>query len=180
MKTRMELYQDAEELLRLLSEYRVLLKPQLYLFFKDMDRGKLDRMLSRLQRLKRLYTDEARQMAAISEDALESPDLSLIRSVWVLLDFMDYTVYHTKAEFPASIFFLTKRQEAYEIICVQEGQEKLINSCFLNESKREVNSDVKRILVADRAAQFSALRIPGAAGYCTVGRTGEITYYQSE
>lgn len=174
MKTRAEIYsQEAAELLRIISMYPGLTETQLCRFFPGKD-DKIINLLSHLKRQGRVVQEtSAGGFFSFGADP-RSTDSGLIRSVWILLDFIEQVEYHSFSEFPVKIVFFA-RSELYEVVYVPVGQEALINH-LLSQNQ----SDDRRIVLVDDAAQIHLLQIPGVSGYCTVTKTGQIKYYKKQ
>lgn len=174
MKTRAEIYsQEAAELLRLISIYPGLVEVQLCRFFSGKE-SKIINLLSHLKRQGRVtQKDFTGGYFSYGTDS-RSTDSGLIRSVWILLDFIEQVEYHSSSEFPAKIIFFA-RSELYEIIYAAAGQESLVNHL---KSKNQEND--RRIILVDSPEQIRLLHIPGAAGYCTVNGDGHINYYKKQ
>ena len=172
MITRREMYQDASELLKLVSMYPGMTEWQASGFFPGKEE-KVPVMLEHLSRQKRVRENAAGGW--ISWEGPEETDTALLKAVWVLLDFRDELEYHSAGEYPVQILFFA-RGEVYEIIMVQAGQETLMNRLFSDREKEQKES-CRRILLVDDPAQIELLNIPGAVGYCTVDGE-QVTYYQ--
>ena len=104
---------------------------------------------------------------------IKAKDHSLIKAVWVLLDFLDRVEYHSASDFPVKIVFFAEGEE-YEIICAVQGQEALVSQAM----QRMKEGCSRRIVLVDTPEQISALDFPSIAGYCTVDKSGNIRYYQ--
>lgn len=96
-----------------------------------------------------------------------------MKAVWVLLDFLDKTEYHSVSEFPVKIIFFAGG-ELYEIIHVANGQEALVGH-LLNQNREGMG---KRIVIVEEPAQISRLEIAGVSGFCTVSMKGNVQYYK--
>lgn len=174
MKTRAEIYsQEAAELLRLISIYPGLVEVQLCCFFPGKE-SKITNLLSHLKRQGRVTQEDFTGGYFSYGTDSRSTDSGLIRSVWILLDFIEQVEYHSSSEFPAKIIFFA-RSELYEIIYAAAGQESLVNHL---KSKNQEND--RRIILVDSPEQIRLLHIPGAAGYCTVNGDGYINYYKKQ
>lgn len=174
MKTRAEIYsQEAAELLRLISIYPGLSEMQLRRFFPGKD-SKIRNLLSHLKRQGRVIQENFMGGYFSYGADTRSADSGLIRSVWILLDFIEQAEYHSASDFPAKIIFFA-RSELYEIIYAAAGQETLVNHI---KSKNQEND--RRIILVDSPEQIRLLHVPGTAGYCTVTGDGHISYYKKQ
>ena len=98
---------------------------------------------------------------------------SVIRCLWVLLDFMPDVEYHSASSFPVVIDFFMNAEE-YHIIYAAEGNEALICS-VVGQNKDMI---AKRIILVDNPEQIPHLVLPGVVGYCTATATGSIKYFK--
>lgn len=172
MKTRADIYgNEAAELLRLVSMYPGITAGQLLRFFPGKTE-KAKNLLSHLTKQGRISpTDSGNYFP--SGCTSPTPDHGLLQAVWVLLDFLDRTEYHSCGEFPSAILFFAAG-ELYEIIPVPTGREAMIAS-LLQHTR---TGDSRRIIVVDEPTQIARLDFPDISGYCTVGMEGQIHYYQ--
>lgn len=174
MKTRAQIYgQEAAGLLKIISMYPGLNENQLCRFYPE----KADRIPAVLAILKKqgrigMDTEECYFSGRETENKKEK-DRGLLKAVWVLLDFLDKTEYHSVSEFPVKIIFFAGG-ELYEIICVEKGQEALVGQ-LLNQNREGMG---KRIVIVEEPAQISQLEILGVSGFCTVTINGKINYYK--
>ena len=136
MITRREMYQDASELLKLVSMYPGMTEWQASGFFPGKEE-KVPAMLEHLSRQKRVRENAIGGW--IPWDGPEETDPALLKSVWVLLDFRDELEYHSAGEYPVQILFFAGG-EVYEIITVQAGQETLMNRLFSDREKEQKES----------------------------------------
>lgn len=172
MKTRADIYgNETAELLRLVSLYPGIRKTQLLRFFP----AKPDMILNLLSHL----TKQGRICISGSENYFPAglhdavPDRRMIQAVWVLLDFIEQTEFHSPSDFPVNVIFFVAG-ELYEIISVPTGQEMLIAGALLHSR----HSDSRRIVIVEDTAQIAELDFPGISGFCTVESEGQIHYYQ--
>ncbi len=174
IKTRAHLYgQEAAELLRIISMYPGLTTKQLYKFYPDRE-DVVKSLLSHFLRQGRILYEESCS-GYFSAQAPLSKSRELINAVWILLDFIDRTDYHSVSDFPVQLTFFADG-ELYEIVSIPLGQEALITHIL----EKQKAADSKRLLVVDKPQQIPALNISCAAGYCTVSPEGCIHYYQKQ
>ena len=55
--------------------------------------------------------------------------LCVIKTLWVLLDFIDRVEYHSPGDFPVKLVFFSAGR-MYEVVYVAEGQEALVARLF--------------------------------------------------
>lgn len=123
MKTRAEIYgNEAADLLRTVTMYPGLSEQQLLCFHP----GKEDTakaLLSHLEKQGRIFQTESGGYFPAGQPA--KLDRTLVRAVWVLLDFIQRAEYHAPADFPVKLVFFADG-ELYEVACVEDGQEALV------------------------------------------------------
>lgn len=174
LKTRDEIYVDEKEIIRIMSSYKLLHRSQLHKLFPDKSTGKVDNMLRKLARGKRLFINWETGYVAAGKELFGKMNTELICSFWLLLEFIEKVTYHTTTEFPARIFFITENDN-YEIIYVADGQEAAVNAYFLKPNSQDV---CKRLVIVEDTAQIPKLNIPSVAAYTTVTTEGKVSYYQ--
>lgn len=173
MKTRSELYgREATILLRDIRVYRALTKQQLFRLYPE-NREKIEKLLPYLIKQGRIYS--ANGLYCTSPEYAERIDYGLLKSVWVLADFIDRIEYHTIGDYPAKIIFFADG-EVYEIIHVAKGKEALLTNVLSTPS--ELPSQY--LVLVDDPAQIGQLQFPNVSGFCTVSPAGEVQYYQKE
>ena len=171
MKTRGDLYsKEAAELLRVISDYKVLMTEQVLRLFPGREE-KTKTIINTLRQQKRLWVSPNGKMVMATENAESSP--ATIKAFRVLSDFIDRVEYHCTGTYPVTLSFFLDA-EFYEVIFVPVEQETLI--CHALSGKSEDMG--KRIVIVEDAEQIERLNIPGVSGYCTVTDKGTIQYYQ--
>lgn len=172
IKTRAEIYgMEAAALLREISLYPGITEEQLCRFHPGKEE-KVKTLLSNLQRQGRIEMDESCRF--IPKGGFTSNvDLSLVKAVWVLLDFIDRVEYHSAHDFPVKIIFFAADEE-YEIIYVPYGKEGLV--CQTMRMRQEPFP--RRIVIVDIPSQISALDFPGISAFCTVADDGRVSYFK--
>lgn len=173
IKTRADIYaREATELLRLISIYPGLCSQQLYCFFPGKE-DKIKTLLSHLTKQGRIIPTEHNQYFSAGFQA-NKIDNSLLRSVWILIDFIECVEYHcSSCEFPVKIIFLAN-EELYEIIHTPLGQETLINHMMQTKS----SDGSHRIILVDAPEQIHQLNFPDISGFCTINEAGAVSYYK--
>lgn len=174
MKTRDEIYgQEAADLLRNITMYRVLTEAQLLRLYSGREE-KIKNLLLHLARQGRIFYDDA--SGAYYAEQRMRPDPGMTAAVWVLLDFIDKVEYHSVSDFPAKLVFFAAG-EVYEVLYVPLSQEALVSHLW---SRQEEESPPRRIVVVDTAEQIASIDIPAVSGYCTVDNDGRVTYFKKE
>ncbi|MDD4509900.1 MAG: DUF5697 family protein [Oscillospiraceae bacterium] len=174
MKTREEIYgQEATELLRSISMYRVLTEQQLLRLFGGKE-DKIKNLLTHLLRQGRIFYDSA--SAGYYAEQRMTPDPGMTASLWVLLDFIDKVEYHSVSDFPAKLVFFAAG-EVYEVLHVPLGKEAMINHLW---SQQVEEDPPRRIVVVDSQEQIGSIAIPSVSGFCTVDEAGQVSYFKKE
>lgn len=173
MKTRNQIYNgEGVELLRLVTTYHTLLYEQILQFF-PRNKDSIKSLITSLVKQGRIFYD---QMSDILSDQPEAtPDYHVIAAFWVLLDFKSTISFHTGGEFPILIHFFCK-DESYEIIYAERGQEVLLNHVFESLPTRDAN----RLIVLESEDQSTKLCIDGVRAFCLVDAYGAVSYYQKK
>lgn len=172
MRTRAEIYgKEAAELLREISMYPGILEGQLCCFHPDKE-DTVRNLLAHLKRQGRVMEAEGGGYFPYG-DCPRAPDSSMVRAVWVLLDFMERVEFHSTADFPVKVVFFSGG-EMYEIVHVVTGQEALVAHAM--GQNREPGS--RRIVLVDEPEQIPLLDFPGITGFCTVDAAGKVSYYR--
>ncbi len=172
MKTRADIYgQEAAELLREISMYPGLSEQQLVRFHPGRE-DKVRNLLAHLKRQGRAAQAETGGYFPQGEHMRET-DAGLIRSVWVLLDFIDRVEYHSPSDFPVKLLFFSAGS-MYEVVYVAAGQEALVAQAL----RQYRQGESRRIVLVEDAGQIPLLDFPDISGFCTVGLDGEVSYYK--
>ena len=170
--TRAEIYsKEATQLLQEISMYPGVLEQQLIRFHPGKDTI-VKGLLSQLIRQGRIHCEQDNSYY-INGSFAKSKDYAMIKAVWVLLDFLDLVEYHSASDFPVKLVFFADGEE-YEVICVPQGQEVLINQA-MRRLKEEYS---RRIVIVDSPDQISALDFPSITGFCMVDLCGAVKYYR--
>lgn len=172
MKTRADIYgQEAMELLREISMYPGLSERQLVQFHPGKEE-KIKNLLVHLQRQGRTVLTETGGYFPQGEHKRVA-DAGLIRSVWILLDFIDRVEFHSPSDFPVKLLFFSAG-DVYEVVYVSAGQEPLITQA-LRQCRQ---GEGRRIVLVDDAGQIPLLDFPDISGFCTVEPDGTVSYYK--
>lgn len=172
MKTRAELYgHEATELLRIISMYPGLTEKQLCRFYPGRE-DVVRNLLSHLARQGRTRQADTGGYFSYGDKKVET-DSGMVRAVWILLEFIDRTEYHSSSEFPVKIAFFSGGG-LYEIIHAASGQEALVTHALCQSR----DSGSRRIVLVDDPGQIPLLEFPGIAGFCTVDAGGTVSYYK--
>ncbi len=174
MKTREEIYgQEATELLRSISMYRVMTAEQLARLFGGKE-DKIKNLLTHLLRQGRIFYDNA--SGSYYAEQRMTPDPGMTAALWVLLDFIDRVEYHSSSDFPAKLVFFAAG-EVYEVLHVPLGKEAMINHLWSQQAEED---PPRRIVVVDSPGQIDAIGIPSVSGFCTVDGDGQVSYFKKE
>ena len=175
MKSRNQIYRgEGERLLKLITTYHALQYEQVLQFF-IRNRDSMKSLITSLIKQGRIYYDQDRDLLCDSPEASDSPDYGMIAAVWVLLDFKEAVVYHTSGEFPVKLHFFS-RDEAYEVIYVNPGQEVLINHVVASLPAEDTN----RLVILESEQQAAQVNIDGITAFCLVSPEGTVNYYTKQ
>lgn len=170
--TRAEIYgNEASQLLQEISMYPGVLESQLYRFHPGKE-DKIKNLLTHLKKQGRIR-QESNGSYYGSGVFQKNADPSMIKALWVLLDFIDRVEFHAAGDFPVKVVFFADGEE-YEIIHTPQGQEALVSQAV--RLRKDMFS--RRIVLVDVPEQISALDFPGISGYCTADPDGRVQYYQ--
>ena len=161
-----------KEILNLVDEYEVIKYDQLMKIFPGRARA-----LEALIKKNRLYRSPGGEYICarlVGKERTRRPDKALIAALGVLGDFIStgQVYYHTKADHPAQISFVTTKGSYYEIIYVTFGHEIMANAVY----KEKPVDEVKRIVIIEDVSQNKKLKIPGAVRFALVMPNGNIEY----
>lgn len=174
MKTREELYgNEATDLLRSVSMYRVLTEQQLLRLFGGKE-DKIKNLLTHLLRQGRIFYNST--TATYYAEQRMTPDPGMTAAIWVLLDFIDKVEYHSASDFPAKLVFFAAC-EVYEVLHVPLGQEAMVNHLW---SQMAEEDPPRRLVVVDSEEQIASIDIPSISGFCTVDGDGQVSYFKKE
>ena len=99
MKTRDQIYgQEAARLLRDVTMYRALTKPQLLALYPGK-KEKIAALLNHLVRQGRIFYDSTND--CYHADAEMKQDAGMMAAVWVLIDFIEEVEFHSVSDYPA-------------------------------------------------------------------------------
>ncbi len=174
MKTREELYRrEAANLLRDLTTYHYIRHGQLLRLYPGKE-SKIENLLSYMEKQGRIFYDSSTDLYHDGTEA--APDPGTLAALWVLIEFIGKTEYHSAVDFPATLVFIADGQ-LYEVIHVPKGKEALMEHALAQQG-----SDAEaRIVIVEDAAQIPSLNIPAALVFCVVEMdTGEVEYYRRE
>ncbi len=175
MKSRNQIYRgEGERLLKLITTYHALQYEQVLQFF-IRNRDSMKSLITSLIKQGRIYYDQDRDLLCDTPEASDTPDYGMIAAVWVLLDFKEAVVYHTSGEFPVKLHFFS-RDEAYEVIYVNPGQEVLINHVVASLPAEDTN----RLVILESEQQTAQVNIDGITAFCLVSPEGTVNYYTKQ
>ena len=174
INTRDKYVKDTEEIIRVLSVYRIISYGQVYKMFPGKE-SIMKPLIMRLARENRIIYDNEKELLAYNKECLKEYDSGMAAAVWVLIDFLDSANFHTAGEYPVKIAFFAD-DEYYEIIHVPPEREIIINHVLSCNNKEPP----KRIIIVDDPAQIPKINIDNTVCFCTVDENGEIEYYKLE
>lgn len=175
MKSRNQIYRgEGEYLLKLITTYHALQYEQVLQFF-IRNRDSMKSLITSLIKQRRIYYDQDRDLLCDSSEASDSPDYGMIAAVWVLLDFKEAVIYHTSGEFPVKLHFFS-RDEAYEVIYVNPGQEVLSNHVVASLPAKDTN----RLVILESEQQAAQFNIDGITAFCLVSPERTVKYYTKQ
>lgn len=174
MKTREQIYRkEAAELLRDLTTYHYMYRNQILRLYPGKE-SKIENLLSYFTRQSRIFYDKDLDMY---HDGMEAaPDMSMLASIWVLIDFIEKVEYHSAVDFPATLVFVADG-ELYEVLYVSADKEVVMEHAMAQQG-----SDAeKRIVIVEDTDQIGRLSIPYVTAYCTMDmQTGSVQYFKQE
>lgn len=173
MKTRAQIYSnEATDLLRNITMYKTLTEDQIHRLYPGKE-AVIDNLLAHLIRQGRVYRNPENRRVSATADCDAKIDAGMIAAIWVLIDFIDKTEYHSAGDFPVKICFFANG-ELYEIIYVPYEQEMLMNHA-LSENHETM---ALRIVIVDLPEQIRNINIPNTTGFCSVSSEGTVQYYK--
>lgn len=171
--TRDEIYSnEAAGILSEIAMYPGILEKQVYAFHPGKE-SQIQNLITYFIKQDRIHRDEKGSLY-LTGYTKKKPKKIIIRSLWVLLDFLSDVEYHCAGEYPVTIVFLIKGKE-YQLLYAAEGNEAMI-AAVVNHQK---DNTARRIILVESADQIYRLDMPGIVGYCTVDFDGNISYYKS-
>jgi len=178
MITRDQIYgKEAADLLRAVTMYRSLQEEQIYRLYPGKEHV-VKNLLTHLVKQGRIYHNPQDRRYSADRDCDSKLDRGMLSAVWVLLDFIDQTEYHSVSDFPVKICFFAGG-EMYEIIHVPYEQEILMNHALAEKTAK--NEDpARRIVLVDRPEQINSIKIPNVTGFCDVAADGSVRYFKLE
>lgn len=172
--TRVHLYAiEATNILTEIGTYPGILKEQLLKLHPGKE-DKIQNILSFFQKQNRIVLDDCNSLYKAGCIDRRNQN-AIIRSMWVLLDFLSDVEYHTASIYPVMIVFFIKGEE-YQIIHTPEGSSGIIGAVLREQS----DYSARRILLVDSPSQIKNLLYPGVTAYCTVSINGNIHYYKEK
>jgi hypothetical protein len=120
-----------------------------------------------------MYRNPENRRVSANADCDSQVDSGMIAAVWVLIDFIDKTEYHSSGDFPVKINFFAN-DDLYEIIYVPYEQEALMNHALSENNELTA----KRIVLVDVPDQIKQINIPNTTGFCSVSSDGTVQYYK--
>ena len=165
---------DAIKIVNILSEYKTLQYQQIISLYPKERESSINNLINRLIKEGRLYHDRINHYLATTESDLKTPDESIIKTFWILLDYIDRVEYHSPSVFPVQIVFLMDSED-YEIIHVPQGQEVIINRAQRSDKRNQYVA--KRIVLIDDKSQVKDIKVYNTIGYC-MENDGNVRYFK--
>lgn len=173
MRNREELVTEANELLEVISTYKVLKLEQIMRSIRYKEQNVKRSIVRLLQRQDRIYIFD--NICSAEEKWTKCFDKGTITAFWVLLDFWDDIIFNSTATYPAKIDFITQ-EDSFDIIVAERGQEKMLN-VFYGKVRDET---LKHLVVVEDEEQMTKLTFDGISAFCIVGNDGRVSYYRNE
>ena len=148
------LLQDEQYVIRWLTQYGALARPQIIHMLHDKPVRTAEKIIGNLKR--EHMVSEISGGYYLGMDPLVKPDQRIISAVWVLLKFIGQVepMAHYPASYPSQIFFL-KNDVGYEIMVLYEGEQHLTRLLQPEE-------DLKYILALPHIQMARGLKLPKA------------------
>lgn len=166
--------QETGQLLRFLSLYQCLTYGQAMQLLPEMKEEPLSGLLTRLAHQGRICYSRETGMVTMYPDTVINPDM--LAAVWVLLDFLPQSSYHTAGTYPVLLTFFAK-EEIYEILTVPPGKEVLINHAM---SSLPVMEHPHRLVIVHEELQISKIAFPCITAFCRVQPDGTVQYFKTQ
>ena len=173
MRNRDELVKEANELIKLISTYKVLKIEQVLRSIRKTEKSVKKSIVNLLQRQNRIYVFD--DICSSTEQWTKDFDKGLIKAFWILLDFWDDIIFNDIASFPAKIDFITPDNN-FDIIVAEKGHEKMLNVFY----ERVRDATLKHLVAVEDEEQMTKLTFDGIAAFCIVGNDGKVSYYRNE
>ena len=173
MKTRAQIYgNEAADILRNITMYKTLTEEQIFRLYPGKETV-IKNLLTHLIKQGRMYRNPENRRVSANVDCDSQVDSGMIAAVWVLIDFIDKTEYHSSGDFPVKINFFAN-DDLYEIIYVPYEQEALMNHALAENNE----TTAKRIVLVDAPDQIKHINTPNTTGFCSVSSDGTVQYYK--
>lgn len=173
MRNREELVTEANELIEIISTYKVLKFEQILKSIRNKELNVKKSIVKLLERQDRIYVFD--NICSVEEKWTKCFDKGIITAFWVLLDFWDEIIFNSIATYPAKIDFITQ-EDSFDIIVAERGQEKMLN-VFYGKVRDET---LKHLVVVEDEEQMTKLTFDGISAFCIVGNDGQVSYYRNE
>lgn len=163
------------QLLQTITMYPGITENQLLLLHsKTQSISDIKSRLAYLRKQRRIIVQENKHFFP-SFRKVESDRDNMVKSVWVLLDFIGEAQFHTASHYPIAISFFIKGSE-YQIIPIRQDNEAIIEAAL----EPYLEQHAKRIVIVDTPEQIPQISFPGIVGYCTVNENGKIQYFTAQ
>ena len=173
MRNREDLVIEANELIEVISTYKVLKLEQIMRSIRNKEQNVKKSIVRLLQRQDRIYIFD--DICSVQEKWTACFDKGIITAFWILLDFWDEIIFNSTATFPAKIDFITE-EDSFDIIVAEKGQEKMLN-VFYGKVHDET---IKHLVAVEDEEQMTKLTFDGISAFCIVSKEGKVSYYRNE
>ena len=173
MRNREELVTEANELIEVISTYKVLKLEQILRSIRNKEHNVKRSIVRLLQRQDRLYIFD--DICSSDEKWTKNFDKGIIKAFWILLDFWDEIIFNSTAAYPAKIDFITQ-EDSFDIIVAEKGQEKMLNVFY----SKVRDATIKHLVAVEDEEQMTMLTFEGISTFCIVSNDGNVSYYRNE
>jgi hypothetical protein len=173
LRSREDLVTEANELIEIISTYKVLKFEQILRSIRNKEQSVKKSIIKLLERQDRIYIFD--NICSVEEKWTKCFDKGIITAFWVLLDFWDDIIFNSTATYPAKIDFITQ-EDSFDIIVAERGQEKMLN-VFYGKVRDETT---KHLVVVEDEEQMTRLTFDGISAFCIVSNDGRVNYYRNE
>lgn len=161
-----------QKIVELVSEYQALKIEQVEKYF-GLPSETMAKAFRKLVKKGRISLDQEAGIIRESKDIRE--DMKLIRSFWLVLDFLDDCDYHGAAHFPLMLE-MYRSGSVYSVFYCMEGDELVIANS-INQLRTSIC--FQPIVLLEDQAQIEKMSELNAV-FCTVKEHGEVAYFTYE
>lgn len=161
-----------QKIVELVSEYQALKIEQVEKYF-GLPSETMAKAFRKLVKKGRISLDQEAGIIRESKDIRE--DMKLIRSFWLVLDFLDDCDFHGAANFPLMLE-MYRSGRVYSVFYCMEGDE-LVIAKSINQLRTSIC--FQPIVLLEDQAQIEKMSELNAV-FCTVKEHGEVAYFTYE